>query len=374
MERSIIEVRNHWAGDLEFPMKFPVVANEDWAWMLGLWYSCGGLITRGREGKGGYWSEELSVRYSVDKQVFHGKIVPILRRIAYVPNLGKTWYENKGITHKLDRNKIKGLRAKPRGHFTLVRPVREVMEKFGLPLIRDRKKQTRKGRKYAFRIMYQSVPEWIRASESCSHAFIEGFLNGTQIGSEFRTRPRGIRRTVELRFGGLVKEDVETFCAFFAKTLTKMGIPGYTHHLIKTTTKAYWLGYLIHDSVSLCRLFEKFDIARPDLRARLVLNQAIKQNMIFYYVSRGLTSNAILILGLIIEKSRTFDEILETFRISEERMRKTLDSLIKNRVIQNGDNGYQIKIAVTSATLDTISQQEAKRQPYRVVNMNEVRT
>jgi len=345
MEQNVIEVRNHWAGHAEFPMKFPVIANEDWAWLLGLWFSCGGLITRARPTKGGYLTEERLVRYRVDVRVFERKVKPILERIGHTRHLTEVWYIKKGITHPIDKNRRKGVGNTPKKFFTLLRPVREILEKFGLPTeIPDQRHKV--GSKYSIRKYHFVVPPWVKRNKGHTHAFIEGYLNGGTVGSNFRVanKEKGrnfLRRTVEIRFGAFNPKESEDFHNLFERFLTKIGITGYRHKISHLkTSQLCWRGYLIHNSKALRLLYEVFDVQKPDLRARLALHYFM--NTLLYHVCWELSSTEILILGALIEKPYSKPELIELYRCREEHVETCMMKLQKLDVAQEVDSKWVI--------------------------------
>jgi len=340
MEYHIIAIRNHWAGHLDIPMTLPVIADEDWAWLFGFWFSSGGLITRERPGKDGYITTERSIRFSVDARVFQNKLVPILKRIAYVPKLGRVWYMKKGARHKLDKGRRKGVGGRPRRQFVLVRPVREIAEKFGLPK-EYKGRPGQRGRRYGSRKSSPQIPEWCHNNRDRLHAFIEGYINGTTIASSFYPNEWGnLVRNVEIKFGGWKREEVEGRYNIVADYLLSIGITG-THHVIPhKTTNLYWCGYWIHDDISLRLLYEEFDIQRPDLRARLALNYELNHRL--YQACKQLNSTGILLLGALIQEPMSREALYEEFRIERENIDKELEHLLQHKIAYSEDNYYHL--------------------------------
>jgi len=344
MEQNVIEIRNHWSGHVEFPMSFPVTANEDWAWLFGLWFSCGGLITRTRYGSGprheGFRFEERSVRFRVDTRVYEEKVKPLLSRIAYTPPLTEVYYVKKGQLHKMDRNRRAGVGNQPRKIFTLVRPFREIMEKFGLPTIQP--KQAGKGGKIPNRRFGLILPDWIKNDSKNLHAFIEGYSNGSQLGSSFYTHDKKghIVRNVELRFAGAEEKETYAFLEPFREHLAKLGISTYFHRIPKPTSSFTWLGLWIINQASLNRFYEEFDIRRPDLRARLTLGYFM--NALLYEACRELTSSEILVLGALIEKPMSTQEILKALRFRIELVQGATRKLQKLDLTQEVDGKWVI--------------------------------
>lgn len=328
IEQHVIAVRVCTTTSSEIPLRFPIIADERWAFLLGLWFASGGLTTRYR-GE----AEEFNVRYTVDSVVFEEKMKPILEQIVYLPTLSEPSYVAHG-GHKLDKNKRQGVGSCPKKFLVLRRPIREILEKFGMSTSYPKLAQPRKtqcARKINF-----VVPPWIKVSASFSHYFVEGYINGSPIGSVFNSRRKFLNRSVEIRFGAEKKKEVEEFRRFFKETLTREGIDGYLHTLRKVTSPLCWRGLLIHNSRMLKLLFEKYDIRKPELRSRLVLNYFM--NPLLYEACRELTASENLVLGGLIEKAMTSIELAERFRINHEIIIQSLRKLESRRLVtQRGE-------------------------------------
>jgi len=346
MEANVIEVRNWWAGHREIPMKFPVWANRDWAWLLGYWFASGSLITRTRTGSGkrheGFHFEERSVRLKIDVRVFEEKLSPILSRIAYIPGATDVWYMKHG-GHKLDKNRRRGVGNTPRKVIFLVRPIREIMEKFGLPTKPVLNQHDKRGGRYAARRFNLTIPDWIKESKENSHSFFEGYINGLQIGSFFH-KAKGethLSRGVELRFSGIDEQQTLDFLAFFEENLTSLGITGAFHHLPKVTSPLLWLGYHIFRHSALTKLYESFDIRRPDVRARLVLEYFM--NALLYEACRELTSSEILVMGALLEKPMSTNEITDMFRFRPETVNNALEKMQTLHLVRQVNGKWRIR-------------------------------
>lgn len=342
MQQNVISIRN-FSSHLEIPMIFPVEPNEDWAWLFGIWFSSGGLITRSRPSKKtGYIQEESVVRLRVEQRVYEKKLKPVLERIAYVPSAKDTWYINKGITHPLDKNRRKGCGNKPKKYIVLARPVREIMEKFGLPHEYP-KQHALGGGKYATRKFQMIVPNWIVENHDYMFAFVEGYINGTGTRSETRHHKTKTKdcfwRYAEILFSGLILEQVEKIYSQFAEFLTKEDITGYKHSFRKTS-KTKWIGYGIHKTKSLHILFEKFDIQKPDLRARLTIIYFV--NSLIIQVVKDLDAQSTLVLGYLMEGAKTAEQITEDLRYREETTHNALQLLKKLDIALEVDGKWQV--------------------------------
>jgi len=344
MEANVIEVRNWWAGHREIPMKFPVKANKDWAWLFGLWFSSGGLLTRNRVGstpRHGYLIEERTVRIRADIRVFEEKVKPLLSRIAYEPELTSPWYMKHG-GHKIDQNKRRGVGNLPRKIFYLVRPIREIMEKFGLPT-ESRNQRSKRGCRIPSRRFKLIIPDWILENKENIHGFIEGYINGSQIGSWFH-RQKGethLTKGVEIRLSGENEQQALDFLGILEEYLNSLAITGSFHILPKYTSPFFWFGYHIFKKSSLSKLYETFDIKKPDLRARLTLNYFM--NALLYEACKELTSSEILVLGALVEKSMTTEDIVEAFRFRPEIVTDAIDKMLRLHLVARQGNKWKIR-------------------------------
>jgi len=341
MQQNVISVRNN-SSKLEIPMSFPVEPNEDWAWLFGIWFSAGGLITRKRVSKKtGYIQEESVVRLRVEQRVYEKKLKPLLERIAYSPEANDLYYIKKGMDHPLDQNKRKGCGNKPSKHMTLARPIREVMEKFGLP--HKYPKQPNPGGKYATRKFQMIVPNWIVKNHDYMFAFVEGYMNGKGTRSETSHRKNKNHnffwRYAEILFSGLILEQVEKIYSQFAEFLTKEEITGYKHSFRKHS-KTNWIGYGIHKTESLHILFEKFDIQKPDLRARLTIMYFV--NSLIIQVVKALDAQSTLVLGYLMDGTKTTEQITEDLRYREEITQEALQKLKKLDIALEIDGKWQV--------------------------------
>jgi hypothetical protein len=332
IEKAVTHVRVQ-GSNVSVALKFPVIPNIDWAFLMGLWFGAGGYVTRFREGK----AQEKTLRFAVDPRPYRELMNPLLLRLGYSSHELKTvYYAKAGGHHKLDAQKWRQYGSEPRGVFILHRYIREIMEKFGLPDSGECKaKRKLKGGKSSFRQCSREIPEWVKNNIEFSHAFIEGYLNGQSTASQFHPsyphRPLNpLTRFVEPRFMG--KESiVRPFYDWFAKFMTeKENITGYEHHLpLKHRDQAnIELGYLIINNHSLRKLFEQFRIMRSDTRARLILHYYL--NPLMYELCRRLECFETLLLGAIMEAPWSAEELTRDFRASKIEVLRTLTRLYQD--------------------------------------------
>jgi len=66
-------------SNVSVALKFPVIPNIDWAFLMGLWFGAGGYVTRFREGK----AQEKTLRFAVDPRPYRELMNPLLLRLGY---------------------------------------------------------------------------------------------------------------------------------------------------------------------------------------------------------------------------------------------------------------------------------------------------
>jgi hypothetical protein len=371
LEASIVSARNRHSL-LEVSMKFPVKANEDWAWLFGYYFASGSLTTRDRVGKDGYPSEEREVRFRVEQRVYEKKLVPILQRVGYVPKMTPIWYEKYG-GHKLDKQRRKGTGNKPRKLLVLPRVIREVMEHFGL--YTDYARQApigvqSAGRLLDWRKIKANFPSWIMQTRILKHAFIEGFMNGGQTSSQFRAEDKGIVRMVELRVGTVTQQETEKLIDFFRQELKTYGITGTVHRLKhREPEKVYWLGYQIYSHEALARLFESFDIQQPVVRVRL--NLAYFMNSLLYELCKRtpLDVTDTLILGALMENPQNEEALSNELRLRPDQVTTALNKLTSLDVVEKEDGTWRIlPTGCREHVIKALQLEDEKRQAFLAAN------
>ena len=346
-------------------MQFPVTPNTDWAFLMGLWFGAGGYVTRFRGN-----AQERTLRYAVDTRPYRELVKPLLLKLGYSSHsLKAVYYTKEGKHHKLDAQKWRQYGSEPRGYFILHRPIREIMEKFGLPNDRECEiaRAARRG-KSSFRQYCREIPEWVKNNTERSHAFVEGYLNGQSTSSQFHpSYPHRalnpLTRFVEPRFMGKASI-VRPFYDWFANFMTeKENITGYEHHLpLKHRGQSNLeLGYLIISNNSLRRLYEQFRIMRSDTRARLTLHYYL--NPLMYELCRKLECFEILLLGAIMESPQTAEELTRDFRCSTDETLKTLERLHQDfKAIKPKGSKWMLQDGFKNVILAQLHAQEEERR------------
>lgn len=367
LEKAVTHVRVGSGTGVRLKMTFPVVANEDWAFLFGLWFGAGGYISRCRDGN----AEEMTLRFAVDPRPYRELLAPLLMKLGYetAPKYVYRWYVKHG-GHKLDAHVWRQYGSEPRGCVFLHRPIREIMEKFGLPDAKACKsKRKTKGGKSSFRMFDRKIPKWIISNIKYSHAFIEGYLNGQSTASQFHpSYPRKpvspLTRFVEPRFIG--KKDIALpFYRWFSRFMAENeGIQGYEHHLPpkrKDQTNIE-LGFLIINNIGLRKLYEQFRIMRADTRARLILHYYL--NPLMYEMCRKLECFETLLLGAIMENPQSVEELTRDFRCSKAEVIKTLNRLYRDfkAITPTEDSKWKIQNGFRNVILAELHAQEEERR------------
>lgn len=350
IEASITHIRT-LNSPCSFPISLPVTTNRDWAFLFGLWFGAGSFVTRQRTLNG----EEYFLRFGMDTRPFRELVTPILKTLGYEkPKMQKLYYVNQGYQHKQDHNKVHGFASDPRAFFILHRPFREIMERWGLPDSENclAMRNDANGRSSS-RMMDRTIPKWIKRNDGYSHSFVEGFLNGQSISSQFHAAYdkqknfKAIERFVEPRFIGR-KTIIMPFYRWFKKYMeTKEGIKGWDHTLpLGGSKKKYNLkthvckGFLITSDDSMRKLHEQFRITRSDTRARLFLSYHL--NAAWFEICRKLKNFEILLLGAIYENPQTTEQLCEDFRCTRKDAEETLNRLHKKFKVVKPQRGQWI--------------------------------
>jgi len=355
LERDIISARAGYSNKTEviFPQGFPLKPTEDHAWLLGLFFSSGGLHNRSR-GRSRY-PIGRAIRFSVSDPMIE-KLIEIGKRIGDVPHI---YDPNTGVRDGLPRRT--GIGNKRRRSATFHTVTVEVLVKFGLPTYSIPIKEeygwdNKRGRVYSLRNIGLKLPEWITENERFMHAFVEGYINGQKTASWAYSKSQRNNRVVEshvqIRAAGMEENQTLNFLRKITDFLRKLGIDGKIRPLCYPNTRlTCWYAYEIWKLDSLVKLFDSFEILKPDLRARLFLVK--HRNPLILKIQQELDNLSNVILGLILEKPRTFMEIMNLLRLSEKQTEKVLQNLLKNGILQLDRDRYFVKIAFFNPSLSS---------------------
>jgi hypothetical protein len=372
LEKSVTHIRTSFGTKVRLKMRFPIESDVDWAFLFGLWFSSGGYITRNRNRA----SQEYMVRYAVDHRVFRELVKPILlNKFGYEDfELSTIWYTNseKG-SHKLDQHLYTDFGAEPRPFFALHRPIREIMEKFGLPPYKEALQRRNEVQgKASARQFNRTIPNWIMTDEKNMHSFVEGILNGQSAASQFhasynkKTQATNITRFVEPRFHGKDYDIVEKYFDQISSFLETEYIHGYKHYLpLKHKNEDHpslEIGYMIFGG-SLHQLFTKYRLMRSDMRARLILNEVILENPALFQICKELTAWESLVLGAIIEAPQADEDLTRDLRCEPSATKQAIEKLQSLKLIKKTKGAWIMqKYAYKKSVIEALTQKEELRR------------
>ena len=359
LERNVVSARAGYSSRTEviFPQGFPVKPTDDHAWLLGLFFSSGGLHNR-RRGRTRY-PVGRAIRFCVSDPLIE-KLLEIGKRIGDVPHI---YDPNTSLRTGQPRRTGIGNRRRKSAVFHSVTV--EILAKFGMPKysvpVKDRYGwddhiSRGKGRVYSLRSIGLKLPDWICRNDRFMHAFVEGYINGQKGASwSYSKQQRNYRVNeshVQVRAAGMNKKQTLSFLKKIRDYLQKFDITGKIRPMTYPNSRlTYWLAFEIWKHDSLINLFDSFEILRPDLRARLFL---VKHRMpLILKMLQELGSLSTVVLGLMIEKPRTLKEIVNLLRLSNRQAEKVLQKLIKNGIARTDGHRYFVEIAVFNPSLSS---------------------
>ena len=355
LERSVVGARAGYGGsEVTFPQGFPVIPTEDHAWILGLFFSSGGIHNRKR-GRTRY-SYGRNIRFCVSDPIIE-KLVEIGQRIGDFPHI---YDPNIGVRDEMPRRTGIGNRRRMTAVFHSVTV--EILAKFGLPRysisVKDKYgwDDTGRGRVYSLRNIGLRLPDWIKQNDGFMHNFIEGYINGQKGASWAYSKPykgyRVIECHVQVRIAGMSEGQTRGFLKKIVQYLKKLNITGMIHKMSYPNARlTCWFAFQIWKLDSLVKLFDSFEILRPDLRARLFLVK--HRTPLTLKMQQELGSLSTVILGLILEKPRTFEEIVNLLRLSDRQTEKALQKLAESRVVTTDGHRYFVEIAIFNPSISS---------------------
>ena len=294
----------------------PIRPNKWWAWLLGLYFSSGTVYLRERY----YKHKGIFFRVRVH--------VPVIQMVKEaVANIGSTVlvYQPKG---KSRAKKDRGLGTTFRSYVTLGWPVFIVLAKMGLPTeFIDREASGSGSRSYKTR-----VPAWIKNNDEFMQFFIEALTNGRGRSMLWPTKEDGKPKLcVVINMVGKPEQYVKQFLVDVNSWFSRHGNSGY---LRKTSyynnddpdMVCYELYFY---RINIPEFFlEHFRITKPDLRARLIISKEAKKDPVLYEALRTLRSPDNVILGMLIEKPLSKEDMVSVLQMREEGIEESIEKLM----------------------------------------------
>lgn len=355
IEENVIGFRKGSCGK-ELKTRLPIESDKWWAKLMGFYWSSGGHWYRKRG-----TNTEAILRFNVDDAV-----IPMLHEIA--EHIGDRPYEVTYIPVYAGPHKTQTLRSRVRQPILFSAATLEVLKQFGIP---DPPENRGSGRRAAARNYDVSLPNWIRENDEYMHGFIESYVNGMRGHSMMHSRvPRGIVCQVLIRFVGNKEKEVKEFAEAFRDWFLKHGVTGYFRKMPDNRDKET-LRYelIIHKKEGLFFVFNKFNIQRPDMRARLFLLGKANENYAVYTLIRHLSTQQIVLLGLVLEKPCSLQEIKNHLRMRPEMIKTLVDSM--SVLILKGDK-YHVDYSDFVAEQIVEKKEEAEKLRQKVKKLSGV--
>lgn len=224
---------------------FPIKVDENYAWLAGLWFSCGGFYARERQ-----------VRFRVERGVAEE-----VKRVA--GNIG---------CQATISNYIQYEARLSRAIIILPGSMYEIFKKLGLPdEIKGFHASLRKGRNPAAREQDLTVPNFVKKEPRMRRAFVEGYMNGSKLaiwrynkqvecfGKMVTAHVTG----VDVRFVCPNRRQLFKFANFVIAVLRRASFKGTVHQITQRTGRNLNYGYTITKKDYIRTLFRDFKIVKP---------------------------------------------------------------------------------------------------------------
>ncbi len=295
----------------EYYFKFPIQIDKNWAFLMGMFHSCGGFSTKYRR---------LDVRFAVEHPVAK-ELTLICKNMGIITKYLINYTRPKWLPN------VKYLRKKDTvscGRFVL-----EIFFMIGLE--RHDTVRSGEGRYASNRHLQSKIPDWI-ASSKLIHHFIEGYIAG-YTGQSFITKRsddlRGVHSVsggIHIRFLGDSDKNVISYSQPIIKYLESLGITGHWRKHCCPGVIKYNL--YIHSRNSLQLFYNQFRIIKPSIRIRTQLR--INSNALLCKILQRIDYEHILPLGFIIDKSLSREELNDVFN---KDMSNSVNHLLKRGII-----------------------------------------
>jgi hypothetical protein len=330
LEKLVVGFRKGIGSNLtrrEFKVeRLPLKADKWWAWLFGYYFGCATVYLRT-----GY---SVAIRLRAHEPVVP-LVVEIVRKVGGHPVVRRLKTPKPLV-------KDKGLGTTHRREIVLGSPEYLVLQKFGLPTeFEDVERDHSGSRAYMPRI-----PVWIKINNEFMRSFIEGFINGS--GCNTVLHPQKGSRTKEipilfiyLRMIGQPEEYVKQFLLDIKKYFDKYRIRGYFRKCDIYNVENRVQYELCYNSKEAYRFFlSHFNIVRPDIRARLTVKIHSDKDPVLYEILRELKTPANVVLGMIVERPRTKEEVELALQMRKEGVAESLRTLQVKGITQKGERYY----------------------------------
>lgn len=316
----------------QITVSFPLRPDKWWAKIIGFWFSSGGYNFRERE-RDGMKHTEAVLRFSFDSTV-----VPLF--MEAMKEIGSIPYRR--FDKSSQAIKAMDMRARPKSTMIVNRTVIPILEKFGmhLPTREQRPKATQGGgRKKAAKLYNVHLPPWILENDEYMHSFVEGYINGQGCASMMNSNGPAISTQVYILFSSIVPEEGKIMGEQVQEYLARahdLHIKGDQMQRKSPRSQTWRLSVRHREDLS--KLLDGFEIARVGARARLLLTEAIQQYRLLWEVVKQLNAQQIVLLGMLYEAPRGYQEIKEAVPLRPEVLDDSLKAMKELNVIKE-ENG-----------------------------------
>lgn len=320
--------------------RLPIVADENWAWLLGHAYSSSAIRFRAPR-KVGRWKSHSE--QCVINMLEYEPVIPLVKNICR--KIGIDPYISQLKSTSLSTGTIaKRLRSKRRRKFRFGWPEFLVLQKFGLPTEFRTERPTSN---MISRYWKPRIPDWVKDDDNCMRSYFEGYINGpymisssisvskhgrakSTLGAGVHIRPKAAQREYAEQFTVDLTEWLEQYFSTSVREYNKGWMKGKYGYEINIVNKQGFLW-----------LLDNLTIARPDLRARLVLRIEAYDDPVLYEALLHFRSPVNVILGLLLEQPLTADELSTALAMKREGVIESLRALqVKGLINRRGDSYY----------------------------------
>ncbi len=310
----------------------PIKANEDWAFLIGLFYSSGG-------------SQQNEIHFAIEKPV-----IAYLQSDLFVKSIGAR------------AEPVSQGRKKPHGTYQ-VRYAKVILDVLkGLSVKTATSFRLGNGKWVPSRYLALAVPSWIKDDRDYMNRFVEGYINGLRASAALKGRldngkARGARSgyangsphlqvffNININFCCHRMKDVVEFMRDVTDYLASLGIKGYISRERNDGRTNIHFCYGFHDMTSLQIFTEHFRLMKTRMRLRPLLRLAATKDTVLNFALQRTGGMDNYVLGMLYEKPRTLKELIDNCPKRPYNMtvlqviKPSIDKLIQMGVIKIKDD------------------------------------
>lgn len=295
--KHVIEIHSGSAKIFKGP--FPIKVNQDYAFLMGLFYSAGGI------GKN-------ALRFSVDAPVMD-YLLTLKKGLREKGTLRSGWHKGR-LNDDLKRR------------ICYSQVMFDLLKAFGLktaPSFNLGKKNF--GKYVPSRYLVCDIPSWVKRNERFMHYFVEGYANGMKCHAKLngardcpdrnyanKRRPH-LQIHFGIHFGFSCYDDADQALRFTKEFVRHLeshdGIHGWITRQRRDGRRNQHYVFNFHDISSITHFRNKFHIFRPMLNLKLNLRLAATKDKTLSYILQRTKNLDNYVLGMIYEEPKTMEEI-----------------------------------------------------------------